>query len=300
MLGSHERRIPTLAAVVAWLMPATAAWLMPAPATAITFYYDTYGGFLEGTQSANPFPSPVFLGTRDARDAANQATGDGDDAWSRFGWGTGPNAPSYVDALPEEDQAVDVDGGRVIFGTLQHFNQVIAEWWEPGDTSPGMGEGPATIEVSWNLDLYATLMDAQMDAGPIGSFSFLFELSFFETHNDAPCTTSIAGFDRDHVTVCDDLFYVSRVQGSDGIWMDVVGGVFSFNESFSHMGQGYRLKGEGFYEGGVLTGDHWSCEGTGVPCVADVRFRIATPEPAPALLFCAALVGLGAARRRRA
>ena len=261
---------------------------LPAGAAGI-FYYDAYGGFKEGTQSVAPFPLGTLAGSRDSRDPFNQILGDGDDAWSQFAWGTPTGDSSRTTLMGEEDRPIALDGSLEILVTFQHINEPIFEWWEPGDSSMGLGEGPAEIEVSWSLDLFATPTDAQNDENAIFHKEFQFDLSYFETHNDGTCPSPLAGFERSHVSSCDDLFFATGMKEDDGDWRPVVDGLIEFEDSFEYLDTTYTISGNGFYEFDELKGPHWTVE-AGVPVGAQIRFAI-VPEP-----DTLALVGLGLAQ----
>jgi len=299
------------------VLAAGALVLAGSPAAAMTFYFDGYGGLVEGTQDVDPFPAPVFSGDRDPRDAHNVPTGDGNDAWSEFTWGTGSPPDSHVVVSGIEDTAYVVGGDFIRFGKSEHFNEPINEWWEPGDTSSGMADRPAQIEISWNLDIYATAADAAASTNSILEKEYTFILNFRETRNVADiadCIASVDGFPRPtHVTNCDDIFYVSEASQDGEDPVPSVGGVFELTDTFEYDGQEYTLTMNGFYEADnpidpdnstfSLKGPHWSCEGgfpgSNAPCTTDWRFQI-VPEPSLAMLAAVSLAALAISRRRRA
>jgi hypothetical protein len=265
-------------------------------AQALTFYFDAYGGWVDGSASTNPFPDPIYSG--------QDIVGDGS-VWSDLSWGTpqttnGPyggqsgariNEPGTYGAFAVDadyhvrDDVVVSSSDWQLLGLLKHYNEPIDEWWEAsGDVSAGMTENFATANVRYFFDVYASEADrdagtnriAQLTSEPFGDFL----LAFQETHNDGTCPAP-----NPIGSNCDDIFTFGPVGATD---------------IFSYLGETYQVTLSGFWTGPdftTLSGAFYSGEGEN--SIGFVGVVTHVPEPASIALLGLGLLGLGASRRWR-
>ena len=226
-----------------------------ATATDPTFYVDGEGRIEGWTE--DPFPDPVPVGSYVLE-------------WG--GMGPGHNSMVVWDDI----------GGPVIasgdwgdVGRLTHINRPIEDWWEPGNSSPGMGES-ATFGIDLDIRVYADAARTEL----ILNQDLLLEIDHYETHNALPYPDGPGEIGEGHVfeSVVDDLF---RAEITD------------FTVPFTHAGIDYALTVEAFHEsegaGGLAT-DFWSRENGQSEGHVAARVDSIHPIPEPSAI---ALVLLG-------
>jgi len=188
-------------------MAASSAQALP------TFYFNAYGGWLDGT--ATGFPDPAFTGIEAS---GSPAAGDAPQFLpaginNNLIWGTatgngGPfsgrsgaiiNDPASLTSGIGHMQQASIEAGNlapVLLGTLTHINEPIENVFE-GD-----------VRVRYFFDVYAdaarTQFIASLDSAPFGDFL----IHFNETLNAEPCQAG-------SVSVCDDIFSFGPANATD-------------------------------------------------------------------------------------
>jgi hypothetical protein len=299
-------------------------------ARAVTFYYDSYGGFVSGTDS--PAASGTFVNDPDtATGGAYDVGADADSrtAAGRFAnvtWGVAAGALGPYDgesgfALSKVDDGVVVtDGPLVDFGKLTHFNRPI---FDPSLDS---------AQLDWSLQLFATPQDAAANVNPVRTINMSFTLYNWETLNVAaenpaysvsydngatwttvgpgvcpgstPAGTLIIGpLGKIYQSAFTDQPLYPPWNGECADAHIYEGGPGNVN-TFSHDGRLYRVELVGFYGPfGDLTQTFWACENN--QCFGTVKFRIlevaqaaAVPVDSGALLMVTSLLLAGLGWRR--
>ncbi|MBK8741884.1 MAG: hypothetical protein IPM02_21315 [Betaproteobacteria bacterium] len=157
-------------------------FLSIAGASAATFYYDAYGGFVSGTDS--PAGSGTFVNDPDTATGGTFDVGANADprmAAGRFvdvTWGNpsgvlGPYGGKSGFAISKVDNGtVITDGTAVDFGKLTHFNRPI-----------GAGSDLDLVQLDWRLQLFATAIDATNDVNQFQTVDLNFTIYNWETPN---------------------------------------------------------------------------------------------------------------------
>lgn len=295
---SRSARVSMVAGLVAGLLCVTQA-----QAGVVTMYYDSFGGFLEGSESpsvAGGDPADVsnlLFSNPEVRDPNTP------DAYKDVAWGLEAAPGSGQSSLTlsgYEDQSVQTNSGILVpFGDLAHYNNQIG------------GVPLAGIEISWNLSLYETLADATADTNAVHELNATFGLDVWETPNGGTCgnaspagTVVGTGVHGSHFIAdgtqapgnpCDDPFAFTPIAG--------------FTDTFMLHGEEYELVLSGFWteaDGGTLTETFWSPEhipGQPLdPGIGYVRFElreVEVPVSGPLSLMVIGLAGMGLATRRR-
>lgn len=283
------------------LQVAVAGALLVGAATsahALTFYFDAYGGWVNGTATTAPFPNPTFSG--------QNIMGDGT-VWSDLSWGTpqttaGPyggqsggriNEPGTYGAFTVaadyhvRDDLVVSSTDWQLLGLLKHYNEPINEWWEAsGDRSAGMNANYAYADVRYFFDVYATAADRNAETNRIAQLSSIpfgdFNLSFQETHNDGACPAP-----NPIGSNCDDIFTFGPANAT---------------QSFTYLGETYQTSLAGFWTGPDFTnlsGAFYSGEGANSVGFVGVVTHVPVPEPATIALMGLGLAGIGFMAWRR-
>ncbi|MDX1251597.1 MAG: THxN family PEP-CTERM protein [Gammaproteobacteria bacterium] len=231
------------------------------------------GGFVPGSQAG--FPVPVFSGPTSTLPAPTYPANN-----STINWGTssGDVSGAVINQVPpfsthpgtgaDQSGSIAVGGPRSDIGYLVHHNEPINEVFSG-----------ATVNVAYGLDLYTPGGGTLLYSG-----DFLFQLTFDETLNAAPCAPP-----NPQGSVCDDDFNYTLLAGDP-------------SPSFFYDGYNYNIAITGFYNapapGGALTGTFYSGEG-GAHIPGYVSAAVTVPEPGSIALMGLGLAGLAAAMRRR-
>lgn len=289
-----------------------------AQAHVVELYYDSFGGFVQGTENPS---SPAFL-EYDGLEGRDPHSLDGDptnDAYTTVEWGfptvysgqfPTPQDPQSGLTLvgydttsatnPAEQYTVQTGSGILVpMGDLIHQN-------EPISGTPLDG-----VTISWNLQLYEDAADAAANntANAAYTVNATFDLDIWETPNDPAFYTSGicpnanpdgtdvgtgvngADFIADGTQVttnpCDDAFAYSPITG--------------FTDTFDLHGETYEVVLSGFWtetSNGELVETFWSPEGD--TTTGYVLFELRQiPVSGPLGLMLIGLASLGLATRRR-
>ena len=253
-----------------------------------TFHFNSYGGFVSGSDSG--FPDAVYNDPN-----TFDRIPDGSPLYNEFAWGDVADADksrltlnaSGLDAVVDDPQRhinngleisnpIDpATGGGSIFGHLSHDNNTI----------PNVFEG-ATVGVNYYLDIYAP-DNPDKTGDPVATLGlpFQFELDVWETSNSLdPCPNG-------DPNPCDDRFRYRLVGAGGGFGEDFIDQTL---DTFSHGGETYRVSSTGFFqEGAGLAGEFWTIEEEDVTTTGTVRIEAhAVPVPAPLGLLGLGLLGL--------
>lgn len=260
-----------------------------------TFHYNSYGGFVVGSDSG--FPEAVY---NDPNTFDRMPSGAVDET-NEFAWGTPqtdagksrltlnadgldevvtPAAPDesdrHINTQLEIGNAIDptTGTGGSIFGYLTHDNNTIDEAFEG-----------ATVDINYYLDIYAP-DNADKTGDPIATLGvpFQFQLDVWETNNSAePCPNG-------DPNPCDDRFRYRLLPGGD-FGDDFIDQTL---DSFSYDGETYEVSATGFFqEGGGTAGEFWTIEEEDVSTTGSVRIEAhQVPAPAPLGLLGLGLLGL--------
>lgn len=266
-----------------------------AQAGVVQMYYDSFGGFLQGSESpstgaGDPVDvSNLVFSNLEGRDpsAAN--------AYKDVSWGVDAGlGQSGLRLSGYENQTVFTNSSILVpFGDLTHINNPIA-----GTTLAG-------IEISWNLHLYETQADAIANTNAVHELNAVFGLDVWETPNAAPCVNSQPAGTPVGTGVNGSTFYADGTQSLDNPCDDAFAFVpiSGFAESFKLHGEDYQLILSGFWnlaDGGELTPTFWSPEMN--ESIGYVRFElreVPVSVSGPMSLMVLGLAGLGLASRRR-
>jgi hypothetical protein len=237
-----------------------------------TMYYDSFGGFIENSQStaSGGADGVTFRGFRDLHDDNNLVIGDGNDSWEQVSWGTATGAAgpfggqSGASLGRHDDEIVLTESGILVsFADLIHHNEPITT-----------GGGNLTnVDISWNLHLYANATDAANDTNIVFDWHQHFNMDFWETVNSGTCpNTAPVGTevgvpvnpanefisDGNNLSTCDDTFAFHPISPQSSF--------------FTYQGEQYEVVVSGFYENGTLTDSFWSAEA--LENMGYVRFEI--------------------------
>jgi len=302
-------------------------------ASAQTFYFDSFGGFITGTDV--PAASGLFANDADTKTGAGtwdvgadpDARAPGlfvDVSWGTATTATGPYSGQSGFALSKVNNGtVVVNGAQADFGKLTHFNRPV-----------GVGTELQYVQLDWTLQLFDSLPAATSDTGAFFSRTLRFTLYDWETPNSpaanpaysvsydngatwttigpgvcpgsTPAGTLIVGpFGRIYRSAFADT-PTNPVWNGECADAHIYEGNPSNVYTFSHNGRDYRMELIGFYgPTGALTGTFWACENQ--QCFGTVKFQIVeiTAQGIPTLsqwalaLLALAIGGIAASRLSR-
>jgi len=269
-------------------------------AGAQTFYFDSFGGFITGTDF--PAASGTFANDPDTK------TGGGtfdvgadpdprspalfvDVSWGTATTATGPYSGKSGFALSKVNNGtVVINGAQADFGKLTHFNRPI-----------GVATELQYVQLDWTLQLFDTLAAATSDTGAFYSRTLNFTLYNWETPN-SPASNPAYSVSYDNgatwttigpgvcpgstplgTLIVGPFGKIFRSAFADSptnpVWNGECADAHIYEGSpgnvysFSYNGRDYRIELIGFYgPTGALTGTFWACENQ--ECFGTVRFRI--------------------------
>lgn len=315
---------------------ALAALGLATGASAQTFHFDSYGGFVSGTATPAATANAAFVddpdtatgaGTWDVGSDADPRTAAGrfkDVTWGAATTAIGPYEGKSGFALSKvNDGTVAVNGALVDFGKLTHFNREIAT-----------GTSLQTVEMDWSLQLFATPADAAANANPVQTTNLSFTLYNWETtNNPAQNPVHTVSYDNGQTwttvgpgvcpgatpvgtLIVGPLGKIYRSANADNpsnpVWngecsdAHIYEGSASNVYTFTRDSRLYEIELIGFYgPTGALTYTFWACEQQ--QCFGTVKFRIrdVTPTDIPTMsewalvLTGLLLAGVAALRLRR-
>ena len=274
-----------------------------AGAQPLTFPYDAYGGFVEGSHTAQPEDEDGFSGDTaySSQNSFGRIPADASgNLYNQFSWGDGgsnivlndpeTSGPENGDPSPIDDAdgrrvndelEISIDDGS-LFGHLTHNNQTI----NTGEFDNGR------IGIEYFLDIFKPDSE-KIPENRIATFGPLgFELEVWETQNNGNCPQGMGG--SPDPTDCDDRFRYRLNGGSFGDdFVDLELGTFEDNDTT------YRVSSTGFFDGdGALQEEFWSPEDNSNTGFVRIEAH-EVPTPGSLALVGAGLMSLAWAGRRR-